>query len=97
MRRRRKEINSARVLSLIVLSFVICWIPIHICNMIFKYGQGIAIPESVIDAAVVTSHSSSVFNFILYSWRLKSFQKALRRKLPPALVPTVAAPTSSLS
>jgi len=78
---RRKDQKIAAVLAFIVITFAICWLPLHIMNMLFRF-EIVDVPPLLIDAAVVLSHANSAFNFFLYSWRLQSFKLHLKKRLP---------------
>ncbi|CAK8694290.1 unnamed protein product [Clavelina lepadiformis] len=85
--KRKRDIHAATVLALIVLSFAICWMPIHIINSIarFDHDETIFLPAWLYNLAIVFSHLNSVINFFLFSWRLKLFRFHLKRillKLP---------------
>jgi len=77
----KKEVKIATVLAFIVFSFIICWMPIHILNMIFRFNEDVHIPKYLFDAAVILSHLSSALNFFLYSLRLRSFQIYLKKRM----------------
>uniref|UniRef100_F6RI63 G-protein coupled receptors family 1 profile domain-containing protein n=1 Tax=Ciona intestinalis TaxID=7719 RepID=F6RI63_CIOIN len=79
--RRVREMRAAVVLALIVLSFAICWMPIHILNTIHRFDPSRVIPAYVYNVAILLSHCNSTVNFFLYSWRLKAFRIHLHKRV----------------
>lgn len=75
----KREVKTTQNLSIIVLFFVICWIPLYTINTIQKFCKDCIVPEGLLDVFIILSHLNSSFNPFLYAYHLKDFRKALGR------------------
>uniref|UniRef100_F6UEL2 G-protein coupled receptors family 1 profile domain-containing protein n=1 Tax=Xenopus tropicalis TaxID=8364 RepID=F6UEL2_XENTR len=79
-RRRRivvKELRMATSLFIVVFCFVICWLPIHLLNVVRLFFPSCVVPEDIILSAVILSHVNSALNPIIYVFRMSSFRRAV--------------------
>ncbi|CAM1327392.1 ador-1 (predicted) [Pycnogonum litorale] len=76
-----KEINAAKNLFIIVVFFVLCWIPLYTINAVVAFCKPCSqdIPAEVTLFAVILSHTNSAMNPLLYAFYLKDFRFAMRR------------------
>lgn len=54
-----KDVKAAKTLSMIVVCFVICWLPIMTCFYIFAIRKDRHFNETVMNLCVVISHFNS--------------------------------------
>ena len=66
-------------LSVIVLLFVVSWIPLSIVNIILFLCPHCSLPIELVLFTVVLSHLNSAWNPALYAWGMQDFKMALRR------------------
>uniref|UniRef100_A0A8C5QNX5 G-protein coupled receptors family 1 profile domain-containing protein n=1 Tax=Leptobrachium leishanense TaxID=445787 RepID=A0A8C5QNX5_9ANUR len=84
-RRRRivvREFRMATSLFLVVFCFVMCWLPIHLLNVVRLFCPNCMVPAELILTAVILSHANSAINPIIYVFRMKSFRQAIEATLP---------------
>lgn len=73
-----KEEKAAKTLSLIVISFLICWLPMTTCFYVFAIGRDRNFNESVLDLCIVLSHFNSVIDPLIYACRIKDVKAAVK-------------------
>ncbi|XP_016536224.1 somatostatin-like receptor F_48D10.1 isoform X1 [Poecilia formosa] len=81
--RRRSERKVTRMVVVIVVVFVLCWLPFYIINMV---NLVVIIPESSVTAgiyffAVVLSYANSCANPLLYGFLSDNFKQSFRKVL----------------
>lgn len=79
--RRRSERKVTRMVVVIVVVFVLCWLPFYIINMV---NLVVIIPESSVTAgiyffAVVLSYANSCANPLLYGFLSDNFKQSFRK------------------
>lgn len=77
----QKEIRAAKSLSIIVGLFAICWLPVHILNCLTLFYHELEKPEYVMYIAIIMSHANSMFNPIIYAYRIQDFRNTFRKIL----------------
>nr|AXM42355.1 A2 [Hirudo verbana] len=74
-----KDIKAAKWFSIVLLSFIISWIPLHILNCMTVIN-GIVNFE-LLTFAILLSHLNSAFNPVLYALGNKKFSIAIKKLL----------------
>ncbi|KAJ9590124.1 hypothetical protein L9F63_016753, partial [Diploptera punctata] len=75
---RKREVKATQNLSIIVLFFIICWIPLYTINCVQAFCQDCEIYNSLTLFCVILSHANSAINPLLYAYHLRDFQAALK-------------------
>ena len=80
-----KEFHAARSLSTVVGVFALCWLPLHIHNVILYFEPKIAAdqPTWTTDCAILLSHANSMINPIIYAFHMREMRRAFRTMLKP--------------
>ena len=76
----RREVKKAKKLSIIVLFFMICWMPLYTLNFLESF-QWVQHPVWLLDTLIILSHLNSAVNPLLYAYHMKDFREAFRRLL----------------
>uniref|UniRef100_A0A8D0DHZ3 Adenosine receptor A3 n=1 Tax=Salvator merianae TaxID=96440 RepID=A0A8D0DHZ3_SALMN len=71
----RKEFRMAKSLALVLFLFAVCWLPMCIMNCIQHFYPTFKMQKYTLYAAILLSHSNSVINPIVYTFRIKKFRK----------------------
>lgn len=79
----RREVKAAQNLSIIVLFFIICWIPLYTINCIKAFCPTCDPPLPLTNFCIILSHLNSAVNPLLYAYHLRDFRAALRNMLCP--------------
>ncbi|XP_067414813.1 adenosine receptor A3 [Emydura macquarii macquarii] len=69
-----KEFKTAKSLALVLLLFVICWLPLSILNCVLYFCPKCPIPQTLMYAGILLSHSNSAMNPIVYACKIKKFK-----------------------
>uniref|UniRef100_UPI00358F98F2 adenosine receptor A1-like n=1 Tax=Myxine glutinosa TaxID=7769 RepID=UPI00358F98F2 len=72
----KKEVKTATSLFLVLFLFCLCWLPLHIINVIFLHCSSCHVPFALVSASIILSHINSAVNPIFYSLRMRSFRRA---------------------
>lgn len=75
----RREVKATQNLSIIVLFFMICWIPLYTINCIIAFCSDCKIPSIYMYPFIILSHANSACNPLLYAYHLKDFRAALKQ------------------
>ena len=78
-RRLRAESKAAKSLAVIIILFVISWLPLYTLNTVKCFSPKANIPEIAFKFTIALSHLNSVWNPVLYAWGMSDFKEALRR------------------
>lgn len=73
-----RKVRKATSIFLILFLFIICWIPLHILNCVTLFCPRCTVPLQLTLTAVILSHANSVFNPLIYAYRMKSFHQAFK-------------------
>ena len=75
------ETRAAKSLAVIVMLFVVSWIPLYMMNTIMCFGPDVPVPSVAIEFGIVLSHFNSAWNPALYAWGMRDFKHCLRKLL----------------
>lgn len=75
---RKREVKATQNLSIIVLFFMVCWLPLYTQNCIVAFCPECYIPPKMTLVFIVLSHLNSAVNPLLYAYHLKDFRAALQ-------------------
>lgn len=75
---RKREVKATQNLSIIVLFFMICWLPLYTINCIKAFCPDCFVPQALTLFAIILSHLNSAVNPLLYAYHLKDFRAALK-------------------
>jgi hypothetical protein len=78
-RRLRAEGKAAKSLAVIIIMFVISWLPLYTLNTVNCFSPHVKIPPEAFKFTIALSHLNSVWNPVLYAWGMSDFKEALRR------------------
>ncbi|KAG8290175.1 G-protein coupled adenosine receptor activity protein [Homalodisca vitripennis] len=74
---RKREVKATQNLSIIVLFFMVCWIPLYTINFFQAYYPPWHAPSTVTFCCIILSHLNSAGNPLLYAYHLRDFRAAL--------------------
>ncbi|RZC39375.1 7tm 1 domain containing protein [Asbolus verrucosus] len=74
----KREVKSTQNLAIIVLFFMICWIPLYTINCILAFCKNCNINATFMFFCIILSHLNSAGNPILYAYHLRDFRSALK-------------------
>ncbi|CAG2056205.1 unnamed protein product [Timema podura] len=77
----KREVKATQNLSIIVLFFVICWVPLYTINFIQAFYKDCVIPQTITNLFIILSHLNSAGNPLLYAYHLRDFRAALKHLL----------------
>lgn len=75
----KREVRTAKNLAIIVVFFMICWIPLYTVNCVQAFCSKCNVPIWLIDAFIVLSHVNSALNPFLYAYHMSDFRTALKQ------------------
>ncbi|XP_053601815.1 5-hydroxytryptamine receptor 2A [Plodia interpunctella] len=75
------EQKATKVLGLVFFTFVLCWAPFFLLNMLFASCPACIVPEHVVDICLWLGYVSSTINPIIYTVFNKTFRGAFLRLL----------------
>ncbi|XP_063222141.1 adenosine receptor A2b [Bacillus rossius redtenbacheri] len=78
---RKREVKATQNLSIIVLFFIICWVPLYTINFIQALCRSCHVDETVTNMGIILSHLNSAGNPLLYAYHLRDFRAALKHFL----------------
>lgn len=70
-----------QVLGLVFFTFVLCWSPFFVLNIIFAACPECFVPHNVVDICLWLGYASSTINPIIYTVFNKTFRAAFIRLL----------------
>lgn len=75
----KREVKATQNLSIIVLFFMICWIPLYTINFILAFCDDcFKMNSTLMLFCIILSHLNSAGNPLLYAYHLKDFRAALK-------------------
>lgn len=75
---RKRDVKATQNLSIIVLFFMVCWIPLYTINCVQAFCPTCSIHPKLTLFCIILSHLNSAVNPILYAYHLKDFRLALK-------------------
>ncbi|XP_017055812.1 uncharacterized protein LOC108097792 [Drosophila ficusphila] len=78
---RKRDVKATQNLSIIVLFFMICWIPLYTINCIKAFCPSCYVEPQLTLFCIILSHLNSAVNPVLYAYHLKDFRAALKNFL----------------
>ncbi|VEN44315.1 unnamed protein product [Callosobruchus maculatus] len=72
------EVKATQNLAIIVLFFMICWIPLYTINCILAFRQEFYVNETFMQCCIILSHMNSAGNPLLYAYHLRDFRAAMK-------------------
>lgn len=73
----RREIRTTTNISLIMLIFLITWIPVHIIYGIAAFSDKTIVSKNVMAILVLIAHSNVIFHPFVYTFRMKDIRTAV--------------------
>jgi len=77
----KREVKATQNLSIIVMFFMICWIPLYTINCIKAFCPDCYVPLQVTFFSIILSHLNSAVNPLLYAYHLRDFRAAMKNLL----------------
>ncbi|XP_046391197.1 adenosine receptor A2a [Ischnura elegans] len=74
----RREVKATQNLAIIVLFFILCWIPLYTINCVKAFCPACSVEGALTDFCIILSHLNSALNPLLYAYHLRDFRAALR-------------------
>lgn len=75
----KREVRTAKNLAIIVVFFMICWIPLYTVNCVQAFCSKCNVPIWLLDTFIVLSHVNSALNPFLYAYHMTDFRTALKQ------------------
>nr|XP_042908719.1 octopamine receptor beta-2R [Parasteatoda tepidariorum] len=75
----KREVRTAKNLAIIVVFFMICWMPLYTVNCVQAFCSECTVALWVVDAFIVLSHVNSALNPFLYAYHMSDFRNALKK------------------
>ncbi|XP_045606766.1 adenosine receptor A1 [Procambarus clarkii] len=74
-----REVKAAKSMSIIVLFFMVSWLPINIINCIQAICRNCPVPMLLLYFSIILSHANSALNPFLYAYSMQDFNKSLKK------------------
>ncbi|XP_072540957.1 adenosine receptor A1-like [Salminus brasiliensis] len=74
-----KEHKLATSLALVLVLFVVCWLPLFLMFTIQFYGNNITVSSILLDIGVLLSQANSAVNPIVYALKVPKIKEAFRK------------------
>jgi 5-hydroxytryptamine receptor 2 len=73
------EQKASKVLGVVFFTFVLCWAPFFILNILFAACPSCSVPPHIVDVCLWLGYVSSTINPIIYTIFNKTFRAAFIR------------------
>lgn len=70
--------KAAKTISLVVVSFIVCWLPVTIVYFLIALEGNRNIYRGVLTLTIILSHFNSAIDPIIYAYRIKEVRKVLK-------------------
>lgn len=77
----KREIKVTLNIFIIVLFFMLCWLPLNVMKSIKISCTTCIIPESFITYGIVLTHFNSAINPLMYAYHLRDFRHEILKLL----------------
>lgn len=74
-----RENIAAKTIGYVLCAFIICWLPVIITPMIFRYRENSRLVRKALKWAQTLALCSSAFNPVIYSLKTQVFRKELKK------------------
>uniref|UniRef100_A0A3B3QT76 G-protein coupled receptors family 1 profile domain-containing protein n=1 Tax=Paramormyrops kingsleyae TaxID=1676925 RepID=A0A3B3QT76_9TELE len=71
-----KEQALTKVLTLVLLLFVACWLPLNVMNSVTFFRGPDAVSKEVVYTGILLTHAHSAINPLLYGFRIRRIRDA---------------------
>lgn len=72
-----KDVKATKLVAMIAATFVLCWLPLIIINIMESLGYGHEVSQDFSDAALFTIFLNSLMNPVIYAFFQKDFRKTI--------------------
>ncbi|KAJ8917732.1 hypothetical protein NQ315_005181 [Exocentrus adspersus] len=72
------EVKATQNLAIIVLFFMICWIPLYTINCILAFRPDFEVNSTFMLCCIILSHLNSAGNPLLYAYHLRDFRAGMK-------------------
>lgn len=74
----KREVKATQNLAIIVVFFMICWIPLYTINCYLAFCNGCQVDMTFMNCCIILSHLNSAGNPLLYAYHLRDFRAAMK-------------------
>lgn len=74
------EAKTVKSVAIVVVVFLVSWLPLYIVNTVMYFRPEWIPPNGLMTVTILLSHYNSVWNPLLYAWKMKDFRLALKRR-----------------
>ncbi len=78
-KRIRSQGQAAQSIAIIVVLFVVSWIPLYTINTVVHFCKDCKVPFRLLQGCIILTHLNSAWNPILYAWGMRDFREGLRK------------------
>jgi len=75
----RREIKATVNITIVVLTFMICWLPLNFCEALVLFCPSCNVPKVLITIGIPITHFHAAINPLIYAFHLKDFRDAILR------------------
>ena len=72
-----RDVKATKLVAMIAATFVICWLPLIIINIMESIGHGSEVSQDFLHAALFTIFLNSLMNPVIYAFFQKDFRKTI--------------------